>query len=207
MLLLLEVVAVLAIIAGVAILLTSRTEALGEAMPDAADTGLPRERVMTPQDVVQLRFALAFRGYRMSEVDDALDRLAAELGARDVAIETLRDQLAAAAAEPDEVAEPTETVATAEPPAPEPQPEPLPTPEPIPDPQPVPEPQPIPEPEPLPEPVPMPEPAPVPEPHPLWEPAKPTWEPEPVDAPAPEVEAHEDAAPATRPIEEGEHQE
>jgi DivIVA domain-containing protein len=88
--LLLEVLAVLAVVFGVAVVLTGRGEGLSEEWPDQADTGIPRGRAMTPEDVVGLRFALAFRGYRMSEVDDALDRLAAEIAARDEAIARLR---------------------------------------------------------------------------------------------------------------------
>lgn len=90
MVLLLQILAVLAVVFGVAVVLTGRAEGLSEEHPDRADTGIPRDRSMTAQDVVGLRFALAFRGYRMSEVDDALDRLAAELAARDELIAELR---------------------------------------------------------------------------------------------------------------------
>jgi DivIVA domain-containing protein len=91
---LLEVLAVLAVVFGVAVVLTGRTDGMSEEAQDLADTGIPRDRAMTPQDVIGLRFALAFRGYRMSEVDDALDRLAAEIAARDEAIERLRSERA-----------------------------------------------------------------------------------------------------------------
>lgn len=95
MIVLLQVLAVLAVVFGVAVVLTGRAEGMSEEGQDLADTGIPRDRAMTPQDVVGLRFALAFRGYRMSEVDDALDRLAAEIAARDEAIEHLRATQAA----------------------------------------------------------------------------------------------------------------
>ncbi|MBC7375243.1 MAG: DivIVA domain-containing protein, partial [Frankiales bacterium] len=36
-----------------------------------------------PEDVAGVRFAMAPRGYRMAEVDEVLDRLAAELADRD----------------------------------------------------------------------------------------------------------------------------
>jgi len=85
-----QVLAVLAVVFGVAVVLTGRGEVMSDEGQDLADTGIPRDRPMTPHDVIGLRFALAFRGYRMSEVDDALDRLAAELAARDEAIERLR---------------------------------------------------------------------------------------------------------------------
>jgi DivIVA domain-containing protein len=96
MILLLEVLAVLAVVFGVAVVLTGRSEGMSDEPRDLADTGIPRDRPMTPQDVVGLRFALAFRGYRMAEVDDALDRLAAEVAARDEALARLH----AGAAEP-----------------------------------------------------------------------------------------------------------
>jgi DivIVA domain-containing protein len=86
----LMVLAVLGVVFGVAVVLTGRAEGMSEEHQDFADTGIPRDRAMTPQDVIGLRFALAFRGYRMAEVDDALDRLAAELAARDEAIARLR---------------------------------------------------------------------------------------------------------------------
>ena len=100
MVLLLEVLAVLAIVFGVAVVLTGRAEGLSDEAPDRAATGIPRDRAMTAADVVGLRFALAFRGYRMDEVDDALDRLSAELAARDDAIAQLRAAAEAAPAPP-----------------------------------------------------------------------------------------------------------
>jgi DivIVA domain-containing protein len=158
--LLLEVLAVLAVVFGVAVVLTGRAEGLSEEGRDLADTGIPRDRPMTPHDVVGLRFALAFRGYRMSEVDDALDRLAAELAARDEAINALRARAEAAPPAPapvevrDVVAEPEpepepEPWSEPEPPAPEPAPVPPPLPEPVPVPAPVPEPAPEPAADPL----------------------------------------------------------
>ena len=44
-------------------------------------------------DVDQVRFSVGFRGYRMDEVDDVLDRLGLEIGARDEQIRELREQL------------------------------------------------------------------------------------------------------------------
>ena len=90
MVVLLLILAALAVVFGVAVVLTGNAEGMSEEFPDRADTGIPRDRAMTPEDVIGLRFALAFRGYRMSEVDDALDRLAAELDARDAVIRELR---------------------------------------------------------------------------------------------------------------------
>ena len=54
--------------------------------PGATPTRLPA-RDLTGADLRELRFQQSFRGYRMSEVDWALDRLAAE-------VDTLRARLA-----------------------------------------------------------------------------------------------------------------
>lgn len=122
---LLEVLAVLAVVFSVAVVLTGRTEGLSDEGRDLADTGIPRDRAMTAEDVVRLRFALAFRGYRMAEVDDALDRLAAELAARDDLIAQLRaTDDAPTVAQPEVEPEPEpEPEAVAPEPEPEPQPE------------------------------------------------------------------------------------
>ena len=49
-------------------------------------------------DVDALRFPLAARGYRMADVDDALNRIAAELAERDARIADLESALAGAQA-------------------------------------------------------------------------------------------------------------
>ena len=99
MILVFEVLAVLAVVFGVAAFLTGRAAGLSEEPQDLASVGIPRDRAMTPDDVVGLRFALALRGYRMDEVDDALDRLAAEIAARDEEIARLRAQAGGGAEE------------------------------------------------------------------------------------------------------------
>jgi DivIVA domain-containing protein len=49
---------------------------------------------MGRQDVDGVRFAVGMRGYRMDEVDDVLDRLAAEVDQRDAKIAELESRLA-----------------------------------------------------------------------------------------------------------------
>jgi DivIVA domain-containing protein len=51
--------------------------------------GLP-EQSMAASDVDAVRFSLAWRGYRMDEVDEVLGRLRKELAGRDVEIARLR---------------------------------------------------------------------------------------------------------------------
>jgi DivIVA domain-containing protein len=57
--------------------------------PEAGTSGLPAGRI-PPEAVDRTRFGLAFRGYRMAEVDDVLDRLRDELAGRDAEIDALR---------------------------------------------------------------------------------------------------------------------
>ncbi len=93
--------------------------------PDWPGRPLPEDRAVRAQDLAEAQFSLAFRGYRMAEVDEALDRLAVEIAERDEQIERLTGQ-------PFESARPTEPEPIAsEPFTPEPvTPEPV-TPEPV----------------------------------------------------------------------------
>ncbi|MFX4291313.1 DivIVA domain-containing protein [Streptomyces bohaiensis] len=71
---------------------------LPEAAPDRPDDPLPQDRAVAPADLAALRLPVAPRGYRMGDVDEVLDRLAAELADRDERIEELRVALAGAQA-------------------------------------------------------------------------------------------------------------
>lgn len=62
---------------------------LPEAEPDRVADALPESRPVVRADIDALRLPLAPRGYRMAEVDDVLDRLAAELAERDARIAEL----------------------------------------------------------------------------------------------------------------------
>ena len=87
---LLQILVVLAVIAAVGAVaagvvhggLPSPTSSVPEAvLPDGA---------LTSHDLDGLRFPLGLRGYRMREVDAAIDRLMSELAERDAEIERLR---------------------------------------------------------------------------------------------------------------------
>jgi DivIVA domain-containing protein len=73
---------VMAVVAGVVFLAASlvfgRGEELAPLPPGASPTRLPADTV-SEQDVQDLRFQQVFRGYKMSEVDWALDRLGREM--------------------------------------------------------------------------------------------------------------------------------
>ena len=95
--------AVLAVLGGVAVVAAGRGTAMPDADPDRSPLGvLPLDEV-GPTEVERLRFSLAFRGYRMDEVDDVLDRLTAELAQRDARIAELESP-----AQSTEPAQPTE---------------------------------------------------------------------------------------------------
>ncbi len=74
------VFAVLIVLAmgGVALVAAGRGEPMTTAYDDRPDALVPANRAVRVDDLRRVRFSLALRGYRMSEVDGLLDRLAAE---------------------------------------------------------------------------------------------------------------------------------
>ncbi|RKT52634.1 DivIVA domain-containing protein [Saccharothrix australiensis] len=88
---------VMVLVAAVVFLLASlvfgRGEELAPLPPGASPTRLPADE-LTAADVRDLKFQQVFRGYKMTEVDWALDRLATEverLRARVAELESARD--------------------------------------------------------------------------------------------------------------------
>ncbi|MFJ9314087.1 DivIVA domain-containing protein [Pimelobacter simplex] len=75
------VFAVLIVLAmgGVALLAAGHGEPMRTAYDDRPDALVPADRPIGPGDLRTVRFSLAFRGYRMSEVDALLQRLAGEM--------------------------------------------------------------------------------------------------------------------------------
>jgi DivIVA domain-containing protein len=63
---------------GVALVASGRTGALPEEYDDRPDVRVPAG-LLQATDLRRVRFSLAFRGYRMSEVDTLLARLADQL--------------------------------------------------------------------------------------------------------------------------------
>jgi DivIVA domain-containing protein len=72
-------VVVVAVIAVVAVVATGRGGAMSEAYDDRRDVRVQADGPLTPEDLANVRFTTAFRGYRTSEVDALLDRLMTEL--------------------------------------------------------------------------------------------------------------------------------
>ncbi|WP_078965888.1 DivIVA domain-containing protein [Streptomyces aureocirculatus] len=71
---------------------------LPEVAPERLTDPLPPDRPLRRADVDSVRFPMTVRGYRMLDVDEALDRLSAELAERDARIAELEAALAGAQA-------------------------------------------------------------------------------------------------------------
>ena len=63
---------------GVALLAAGRGAPMVDVYDDRPDSTVPAAGPLAAEDLRRVRFSLAFRGYRMSEVDALLDRLASE---------------------------------------------------------------------------------------------------------------------------------
>ena len=79
----------------VASLLLGRGETRPPADPDRSPVELPVDRPVTAGDVRALRMTVTARGYRMVEVDWLLDQLARTLDERDAELDRLRAELGA----------------------------------------------------------------------------------------------------------------
>lgn len=84
-----EVLLVVIVLFAVAAVAAGRGGSMGDVPADGWRPELPDE--LAAEDVERLRFPLAFRGYRMAEVDDVLDRLAEEIRVRDAELDRIRD--------------------------------------------------------------------------------------------------------------------
>ena len=68
---------------GIAMVAAGRGTPMSREYDDRPDVLVPRDRTLVGNDLRTVRFSLAFRGYRMSEVDALLDRLAREMEDRE----------------------------------------------------------------------------------------------------------------------------
>ena len=80
----------LGVIAAIAVVAGGRGGSLADAPPDRSPRGVLPSGPVDRTAVDGLRFSLAFRGYRMTEVDWLLDQLAQTLDERDAEIAALR---------------------------------------------------------------------------------------------------------------------
>lgn len=83
------------VVFGVFTLVTGGDPALEPAEPDGVAVPLPGSRPLVESDVQQVRFDLAFRGYRMAQVDTAMRRAAYDIGYKDELIAVLQAEVAA----------------------------------------------------------------------------------------------------------------
>lgn len=67
------------VMGGIAMVAAGRGAPMSEAYDDRPDALVPANGDLQPDDLRRVRFSLALRGYRMSEVDALLDRLARQL--------------------------------------------------------------------------------------------------------------------------------
>ena len=97
-------VAAVPLVAGLLLLGASLLLGRGETQPpadlDRSPVELPEDRPVTGDDVRALQISVAFRGYRMTEVDWLLDQFAQTLDDRDAEIAELRARLRAHPEEP-----------------------------------------------------------------------------------------------------------
>jgi DivIVA domain-containing protein len=70
---------VVLVMGGVAAVAAGRGAPMSESYDDRPDALVPCDGPLQAEDLRRVRFSLAFRGYRMSEVDTLLDRLARQL--------------------------------------------------------------------------------------------------------------------------------
>ena len=77
------VVVLVLVIGAVAVLAAGRDDSMSEAYEDRPDRTIPAGRALTSDDLQRVRFSSALRGYRMDEVDALIDRIAADLVARE----------------------------------------------------------------------------------------------------------------------------
>jgi DivIVA domain-containing protein len=76
-------VLVVAVMGGIAVVAAGRGGSMAESFDDRPDSRVPADGPLTARDLRSVRFGTAIRGYRMSEVDALLDRMAAELASRE----------------------------------------------------------------------------------------------------------------------------
>ncbi|WP_166135964.1 DivIVA domain-containing protein [Nocardioides ochotonae] len=67
------------VMGAVAVVASGRGTPMSVEYDDRPDVLVPADEPVRAEDLRRVRFSLAFRGYRMSEVDALLDRLAGQL--------------------------------------------------------------------------------------------------------------------------------
>ncbi len=86
---------VAAIVFGVTVMVSGGDSGLTPVEPDGKALPLPVDRPLGEEDVARSRFDTAFRGYRMSQVDQALQRAAYDIGYKNELIGVLEAEVTA----------------------------------------------------------------------------------------------------------------
>jgi len=86
---------VAAIVFGVTVMLGGGDSGLTPVEPDGRAVPLPSDRPLGEDDVVRTKFDTAWRGYRMGQVDQALQRAAYDIGYKGELISVLEAEVAA----------------------------------------------------------------------------------------------------------------
>ncbi|WBB65186.1 DivIVA domain-containing protein [Micromonospora sp. WMMD812] len=86
---------VAAVVFGVTVLVSGRDPGLAPAEPDGSAVPLPGNRPLRETDVGDVRFDTALRGYRMTQVDQAMRRAAYDIGYKSELIGVLEAEVTA----------------------------------------------------------------------------------------------------------------
>jgi DivIVA domain-containing protein len=89
------ILVIAALVFGIVSLLTGEDPGLVPVEPDGRALPLPNHRSLSEVDLKAVRFDLAWRGYRMAQVDRALRRTAYDIGYKDEMIAVLEAEVAA----------------------------------------------------------------------------------------------------------------
>lgn len=89
-----QVLVAVGIVLGTVLVATGRGDGLSPA-EGRRRTPLPADRALVPADLDAVRLGVGFRGYRMDEVDELVERVSAELADRDDRIAELERARAA----------------------------------------------------------------------------------------------------------------
>ena len=86
---------VAAIVFGVTVMVSGGDSGLTPVEPDGKALPLPSDRPLGEEDIFRTRFDTAFRGYRMAQVDQALQRAAYDIGYKSELIGVLEAEVTA----------------------------------------------------------------------------------------------------------------
>ncbi len=86
---------VAAIVFGVTVMVSGGDSGLTPVEPDGRALPLPSDRPLGEEDVIRTKFDTAFRGYRMAQVDQALQRAAYDIGSKGELIGVLEAEVTA----------------------------------------------------------------------------------------------------------------